>query len=91
MTSVSRARLFALLGFAFALAALGETARVEAQVIVIDAERRIIPPRPIPRPAPVPSASYKIRTVEVEASVRAAPRWKRSSFCRFPTTRRSAE
>jgi Ca-activated chloride channel homolog len=70
MTSVSRARLFALLGFAFALAALGEMARVEAQVIVIDAERRIIPPRPIPRPVPVPSASYKIRTVEVEASVR---------------------
>jgi Ca-activated chloride channel family protein len=44
-----------------------------AQVIIIDHGRRIIPPHPpippIPRPTPIPS-SYKIRTVDVQASIK---------------------
>ena len=42
----------------------------QAQVIIIDHSRRIIPPHvPSPRPTPIPS-SYKIRTVDVQASIR---------------------
>lgn len=44
-----------------------------AQVIIIDHTHRIIPPHPpvppIPRPTPIPS-SYKIRTVDVQTSIR---------------------
>ncbi|MFN0050800.1 MAG: VIT domain-containing protein [Planctomycetales bacterium] len=40
-----------------------------AQVVIIDNSRRIVAPRPsIPRPAPFPS-SYKIKTVDVQASI----------------------
>ena len=43
---------------------------VQAQVIIIDHTRRIIPPHPpIPRPTPI-SSSYKIRTVDVQVSIR---------------------
>lgn len=42
----------------------------QAQVIIIDHSRRIIPPhQPNPRPTPIPS-SYRIRTVDVQASIR---------------------
>lgn len=42
----------------------------EAQILIIDGGRRIMPPRPpIPRPTPVPS-SYKIRSVDVQALVK---------------------
>src|SRR5882724_2421457 len=51
--------------FGILLPALGQ-----AQVIIIDQHRRIVPPiHPIPRPTPIPS-SYAIRTVDVQASVK---------------------
>lgn len=52
-----------------ALAALLSTTNVFAQLIVIDQSREIHPPRPPVRPTPVPS-SYKIRTVDVQGTIR---------------------
>jgi Ca-activated chloride channel homolog len=55
----------------FALACtLLSCASASAQVIVIDNARHILPPRPpVPRPTPIPSA-YKIRTVDVQGTIR---------------------
>ncbi len=62
---------WALLAAAFVCATLPAVGK--AQVIIIDHNRRIIPPsppiHPIPRPIPI-SSSYKIRTVDVQASIR---------------------
>src|SRR6185503_8036409 len=41
----------------------------QAQVIIIEHNRRLPVRPPVPRPTPIPS-SYKIRTVDVQASIR---------------------
>lgn len=70
MMSCSTVFRLGLFGFLVAFSAILATPVAEAQVLVIDAHRRIVPPHPpTPRPIPAPS-SYKVRTVDVQASIR---------------------
>lgn len=51
------------------IAAICSASSAQGQVVLVDQSRRIMLPRPIPRPVPIAS-SYKIRTVDVQASIK---------------------
>jgi Ca-activated chloride channel family protein len=57
------------LGLALVVVSLGG-ATTQAQILVIDHGRRIVPPQPpISRPAPI-SSSYKVRTMDLQATIK---------------------